>query len=187
MAKANRSVAITEKAIVNKIYLIRGKKVMLDRDLAELYGVETRMLNQAVRRNEKRFPNDFMFLLTEKEFKNLISQNVISSWGGARKSPLAFTEQGVSMLSSVLNSETAIKVNIRIIRVFTKMRELLLTHKDILVKLEQVEKELLKQDVKMNKHDEDIQLIFGALKKLLDPPQEPRPRIGFRRNDEQNN
>jgi len=187
MAKRTGSVRIAEKAIVNKIYLIRGKKVMLDRDLAELYQVETRVLNQAVRRNEMRFPKDFMFQLTDKEFLNLISQNVISSWGGVRKSPFAFTEQGVAMLSSVLNSETAIEVNIRIIRVFTKMRELLLTHKDILIKLEQVEKELIKQNVKMNKHDEDIQLIFGALKKLLNPPLEPRPRIGFRRNDEQNN
>jgi len=179
MAKGNRLVGTAEEAIVNKIYLIRGKKVMLDRDLAELYGVETRVLNQAVRRNEMRFPKDFMFQLTDKEFLNLISQNVISSWGGVRKSPLAFTEQGVAMLSSVLNSETAIKVNIQIIRVFTKMRELLLTHKDILVKLEQIEKELIKQNVKMNKHDEDIQLIFGALKQLLNPPQEPRPRIGL--------
>ena len=189
MAKANRSVGIAEEVIVNKIYLIRGKKVMLDRDLAELYGVETGVLNQAVRRNEKRFPGDFMFQLTEKELNNWKSQIVTSNKErmGLRKMPLAFTEQGVAMLSSVLNSETAIKVNIRIIRVFTKMRELLLTHKDILVKLEQVEKEMIKQNVKMNKQDEDIQLIFGALKRLLDPPQQPRPRIGFRRNDGQDN
>lgn len=106
---------------------------------------------------------------------------------GLRYAPFCFTEQGVTMLSCVLNSARAIATNIRIIRVFTKMRELLLTHKDILVKLEQVEKQLIKQNVKTNKHDEEIQLIFGALKKLLDPPQEPRPRIGFRRNDEQNN
>jgi hypothetical protein len=157
---------------------------MLDRDLAELYGVETRVLNQAVRRNEKRFPDDFMFQLTDEEFKDLISQNVTSSWGGIRKLPLVFTEQGVAMLSSVLNSETAIEVNIQIIRVFTRMRELLLTHKDILVKLEQVEKTLLKQDTRMNKHEEDIQMIFAALKELLNLPREPRPRIGFRRADE---
>lgn len=109
---------------------------MLDRDLAELCGVETRVLNQAVRRNEKRFPEDFMFQLTTEELKNLISQNVTSSWGGIRKQPLAFIEQGVAMLSSILNSETAIEVNIPIIRIFTRMREVLLTHKDILIKLE---------------------------------------------------
>src|SRR5258708_24176977 len=139
MAKASTSI-IAEERIINKIYRIRGKKVMIDRDLAELYGVETRVLNQAVRRNERRFPDDFMFQLTEEEFENLKSQNVISSWGGTRKLPLAFTEQGVAMLSSVLNSETAIDVNIQIIRIFTRMRELLLTHKDILIKLEQIEK-----------------------------------------------
>ena len=157
---------------------------MLDRDLAEMYGVETRALNQAVRRNERRFPNDFMFQLTAEEFQILISQNVISSWGGVRKQPLAFTEQGVAMLSSVLGSETAIEVNIQIIRIFTRMRELLLTHKDILVKLEQVEKQLLRQDGRMHQHEEDIHIIFKALKRLLNPPAEPRPRVGFRRADE---
>lgn len=184
MAKSIKSVPLAEERIMNKIYLIRSKKVMLDRDLAALYGVETRVLNQAVRRNERRFPDDFMFRLTEGDVKNLISQNVISSWGGIRKPPLAFTEQGVSMLSSVLNSETAIDVNIQIIRIFSRMRELLLTHKDILLKLEQMEKKMIKQDGRMNKNEEDIQMIFGALKELLNPPQEPRPRIGFRRADE---
>jgi hypothetical protein len=184
MAKATTSIAIAEDRIINKIYLIRGKKVMLDRDLAELYGVETRVLNQAVRRNEKRFPEDFMFQLTVGELKNLISQNVTSSWGGVRKQPLAFTEQGVAMLSSVLNSETAIEVNIQIIRIFSRIRELLLTHKDILVKLEQLEKRLMKQDTRMKKSEEDIQMIFTALKELLNPTQEPRPRIGFRRPGE---
>ena len=189
MAKRNGLVRIAEKAIVNKIYLIRKQKVMLDRDLAELYGVETKVLKQAVKRNISRFPPDFLFVMNSKELKNWRSQFVTSKEDkqGLRYAPFCFTEQGVTMLSCVLNSERAIAVNIQIIRVFTKMRELLLTHKDILVKLEQIEKELLKQDVKMNKHDEDIQLIFGALKKLLDPPVEPRPRIGFRRNDEQCN
>jgi hypothetical protein len=158
---------------------------MLDRDLAELYDVETRVLNQAVRRNERRFPEDFMFQLTEVEFKSLISQNVISSWGGVRKLPLAFTEQGVAMLSSVLNSETAIEVNIQMIRIFTRMRELLLTHNDILIKLEQMEKKMMKQGGKLQKHDRDIRLIFEYLKQLLNPPQEPRPRVGFRRENEQ--
>jgi hypothetical protein len=182
MAKA---IVLAEEAIISKIYLIRGKKVMLDRDLAELYGVETRVLNQAVRRNEKRFPEDFMFQLDQGELKSLISQNVTSSWGGIRKLPLAFTEQGVAMLSSVLNSETAIEVNIQIIRIFTRMRELLLTHKDILIKLEQMEKKMIKQGGKLQKHDRDIRLIFEYLKQLLNPPQEPRPRIGFRRPGEE--
>jgi ORF6N domain len=182
MAKTNSSIA--EDKIINKIYPIRGKKVMLDRDLAELYGVETRVLNQAVRRNEKRFPDDFMFQLTRVEFENLISQNVTSTWGGIRKLPLAFTEQGVAMLSSVLNSETAIEVNIQIIRIFTRMRELLLIHKDVLIKLEQMEKKIVKQGGKLQKHDQDIRLIFEYLKELLNPPQEPRPRVGFRRAEE---
>ncbi|HKC35946.1 MAG TPA: ORF6N domain-containing protein, partial [Chitinophagaceae bacterium] len=127
-----------------------------------------------------RFPEDFMFQLTDKEFANWKSQIVISNSErmGLRKKPLAFTEQGVAMLSSVLNSETAIAVNIQIIRVFTRMRELLLTHKDILLQLEKIEK-------KLTGHDEDIALIFQYLKKLLNPPQPPRPKIGFRRKDEE--
>ena len=185
MAESINSIVLAEEAIISKIYLIRGRKVMLDRDLAELYGVETRVLNQAVWRNEKRFPEDFMFQLADGEFKNLISQNVISSWGGIRKPPLAFTEQGVAQLSSVLNSETAIEVNIQIIRIFTKMRELLLTHKDIFIKLEQMEKKMMKQGGKIQKHDKDIRLIFDCLKQLLNPPQEPRRRVGFRRKGEQ--
>jgi hypothetical protein len=183
----SKTIALAEEAIISKIYMIRGRKVMLDRDLAELYGVETRVLNQAVRRNEKRFPDDFMFQLTSEELADWKSQIVISNREklGLRKPPLAFTEQGVAMLSSVLNSQTAIEVNIQIIRVFTKMREMLLTHKDILVKLEQVEKQLLKQDARMNTHEDDIQMIFEALKELLNPPIEPRPRIGFRRQGEE--
>jgi hypothetical protein len=177
MAKA---IAVAEEAIISKIYLIRGRKVMLDRDLAVLYGVETRVLNQAVRRNEKRFPDDFMFQLTAEELEDWKSQIVISNKEklGLRKPPLAFTEQGVAMLSSVLNSETAIAVNIQIIRIFSRMREMLLNYKDLLLKLEQLER-------KVDGYDEDIQLIFMHLKRLIDPPQEPRPRIGFRRKGEQ--
>src|SRR3984885_4808381 len=115
---------------------------MIDRDLAELYDVETKQLKRQVRRNVDRFPEDFMFELTKEEFENLRSQIGTSSWGGVRYMPMAFTEQGVAMLSSVLNSETAIRVNIRIIRVFTKLRELLLTHKDILLKLEKLERKV---------------------------------------------
>jgi hypothetical protein len=120
-----------------------------------------------------------MFQLSEEEFKDLVFQNGTSSWGGTRKPPHAFTEQGVAMLSGVLNSDIAIEVNIRIIRIFTKLREMLLTHKDILLKLEQFEKQVMQ-------NSEDIQMIFAALKELLNPPAEPRPRIGFRRKNEQN-
>jgi hypothetical protein len=135
------------------------------------------VLNQAVKRNNERFPEDFMFQLTGTEFENLKSQFVTSSWGGRRKLPFAFTEQGVSMLSGVLNSETAIRVHIQIIRVFAKMRELLLTQKDILLQLEKIEK-------KLTGHDEDIKLIFQYLKQLLNPAQPPRRKIGFRRKNE---
>lgn len=178
----SKSIAITDESVINKIYLIRGKKVMLDRDLAEMYGVETRRLNEQVKRNEKRFPNDFMFQLTEVELEEWKSQNATSNKErmGLRKLPNAFTEQGVAMLSSVLNSETAIEVNIQIIRIFTRIREILLTHKDVLLKLEQLEKKMLKQDVGMKKQEDEIQIIFSALKQLLDPPKEPRKKIGFK-------
>jgi hypothetical protein len=176
------STNLTDDLILTKIYLIRGQKVMLDKDLAELYNVETRVFNQAVKRNSNRFPDDFCFQLSEEEYKSLISQFVISNKtagrGGTRKLPYAFTEQGVAMLSSILNSELAIKVNIQIIRLFTRMREMLLTHKDILLKLEEMEK-------KIDAHDEDILLIFDYLKQLLNPPNQPRRRIGFKPDDEQ--
>ena len=134
--------------------------------------------NEQVKRNMLRFPKDFMFQLTGQEFENLKSQIATSSWGGRRKLPFAFTEQGVAMLSSVLNSEIAINVNIQIIRVFTKMRQLFLTHKDILLQLEKIEQ-------KLTNHDDDIALIFEYLKQLLNPPQTPRRKIGFIRNDEE--
>ena len=151
---------------------------MLDRDLAEMYGVETRVLNQAVSRNQDRFPKDFVFQLSAAEFENWKSQIVISNADkmGLRKRPLAFTEQGVSMLSGVLNSTIAIQVHIQIIRIFTKMQERILTNKDILLQLEKLEK-----DVKINK--QDIALIFEALKQLLNPPVPPRKRIGFKPDD----
>jgi hypothetical protein len=183
----SKSIAITDQTVINKIYHIRGKNVMLDRDLAEMYGVETRLLNQAVKRNEKRFPSDFMFQLTEQELENWKTQNVTSNKEklGLRKLPNVFTEQGVAMLSSVLNSETAIEVNIQIIRIFTRIREVLLTHKDVLIKLEQLEKRMLKQDEKTNKHEEEIQVIFKALKQLLNPPKPPRKQIGFKTNQDE--
>lgn len=165
---------LIDEKIINKIYLIRGKKVMLDFHLAELYLVETKQLKRQVKRNPERFPGDFMFQLTTNEFENLRSQIGASSWGGTRYLPMVFTEQGVAMLSSVLNSSTAIEVNIQIIRIFTKMKEMLLTNKDILLKLQKIETKLLA-------HDDDIKLIFDYLKKLLDPiPAAPRKRIGFK-------
>jgi hypothetical protein len=179
MAKAIKTIMIPGELVENKIYLVRGKKVMLDRDLAELYDVETKRLKEAVRRNIGRFPEDFMFEMTASELKNWRTQFATSNSEkmGLRRPPFCFTEQGVSMLSSVLNSETAIRVNIQIIRVFTRMREMLLTHKEILLQLEKMEK-------KLAGHDEDITLIFQYLKQLLNPPQLPRQKIGFRRKDE---
>ena len=149
---------------------------MLDNDLAEMYGVQTKQLKRQVRRNKSRFPKDFMFELSTKEFENLRSQIGTSSWGGARYNPMAFTEQGIAMLSSILNSNTAIEVNIRIIRVFTKMREFALTNKEILLQLAKLEKE-----VKGNNND--IENIFIVLKELIDKQQKPLPprnKIGFK-------
>ncbi|HMJ47944.1 MAG TPA: ORF6N domain-containing protein [Ferruginibacter sp.] len=184
MTKSIKMPIIPDELVMNKIYIIRGQKVMLDFDLAKLYVTEAKRLKETVRRNINRFPADFMFELTRNEYEILRSQIASSSlparkagWGGTRYMPMAFTEQGVAMLSSVLNSSTAISVNIQIIRVFTKMRALLMTQKDILLQLEKIEK-------KMGSHDEQIALIFGYLKKLLTPIQQPRQRIGFRRNDE---
>jgi hypothetical protein len=180
MASASKEVMIPDELVINKIYLIRGKKVMLDRDLAGLYAVETRRLKEAVRRNIDRFPEDFMFEMTPEELENWRTQFATSNSEkmGLRHPPFCFTEQGVAMLSAVLNSVTAVLVSIQIIRVFTKMREMLLTHKDILLQLEKIEK-------KLAGHDEDIILVFGYLKKLLNPPEPSRQKIGFRRKDEE--
>lgn len=164
---------ISVEVVATKILVIRGKKVMLDRDLAELYGVSTGVLNQAVKRNIGRFPEDFMFQLTKDEFSSLISHFVISKRGGTRKLPYVFTEQGVAMLSTVLNSERAIQVNIAIMRAFVKLRELLLSHKELAQKIDELER-------KYDMHEADIQVIFQAIRKLLEPPDEtPRPRFGM--------
>jgi len=177
---ANNENIKQEDIIAEKIFLIRGQKVMIDRDLAELYGVETRLLNQAVRRNLKRFPKDFMFQLTSEEMKAWISQIVISNREkmGFRKPPLAYTEQGVAMLSSVLRSDRAIIVNIKIIRVFTKLRTILESHKDILLKIEQLH-------IKDAEQDDKILLIFEFIKKLElskkdEDHYQQRRRIGFK-------
>ena len=144
---------LPDELIINKIIILRDQKVLVDRDLAELYGVETRVLNQAVRRNIKRFPEDFIFQMTNEEMSIWKSQIVMtnSEKMGLRKSPYVFTEQGVAMLSSVLNSDRAIMVNIQIMRVFTKMRALLYSHKEILRKLESIEKKDIEQDEKINR------------------------------------
>ena len=161
-----------QEAIDKKIYLIRGQKVMLDRDLAKLYGVPTKRLNEQVRRNIKRFPSDFAFLLTRQEVMILKSQFATSRWGGRRKLPYAFTEQGVAMLSTVLNSERAIEVNIAIMRAFVKLRQILSTHKELAHKLEQLER-------KIEKHDTEIQAIFEAMRQLMAPAEKPKRKIGF--------
>lgn len=178
MSKNSLVRLVEEEKIMNKIHLIRNHKVMLDFDLAEMYGVETKRLNEQLKRNLKRFPKDFMFTLSEKETQHLRSQNATSSWGGNRRKPNAFTEQGVAMLSSILNSETAIEVNISIIRVFTKLRSFTLTQKDILIQLVKLEKE-----VKGN--SSDIENIFLVLKKLIEKDANPikRNKIGFKNYD----
>lgn len=180
MKKYKTTVSIADEIIINKIYVVRGQKIMLDRDLAELYGIETKVLKQAVKRNLKRFPADFMFVMNAKEFKNWRSQFVTSNFGdkmGLRYKPFCFTEQGATMLACILNSQRAITVNIQIIRIFTRLKEMILSHKEILVKLEQLEK-------KVTANSTDIQTIFAVLKKLLTRPVREQRRIGFRRKDE---
>jgi hypothetical protein len=180
MKTEKNEIVVAEEIIISKIYKIREKKVMIDRDLAELYGVDTRVLNQAVKRNLKRFPDDFMFQMTKEELENWKSQIVTSNVEkmGIRKLPFVFTEQGVAMLSSVLNSERAISVNIQIIRVFTRMRAMIESQKEILHKLEMLEK----KDIEL---DEKVSLIFEYLKELEQTKQEDsdfkqRKRIGFK-------
>jgi hypothetical protein len=175
---------VPDEIIMSKIYFLRGHKVMLDKDLAELYGVETKVFNQSVKRNLKRFPSDFMFTLSEKETENLRSQIVTSSWGGTRYLPNAFTGQGVAMLASILNSDRAIAVNIQIVRIFTKVREMLSTHKDVLEKLDKMEREMLKQNQRSATLEKEIQLIFQTIKQLLDPPLHERRKIGYKKSSD---
>ena len=157
--------------IKKSILLIRGQNVMLDRDLAGLYGVETKQLKRAVRRNIGRFPGNFMFQLTKEEFDNLRSHFGTSSWGGTRYMPLAFTEQGVAMLSSVLNSDRAIEVNIAVMRAFVRLREILASHKDLKRKLAELEK----------KCDDQFKIVFEAIAELMRHPDDsPKRKIGFK-------
>jgi len=178
MAKTKIIVSIPDENILSRIYVIRGEKVMLDCDLAELYGVETKVLKQQVKRNIDRFPEDFMFQLSKEEFSDLRSQFVTSSWGGSRYAPFAFTEQGVSRLSSVLNSERAIKTNIQIIRLFTKMRKLILSQKHLYDKIVNIEK-------RVDLHDGQISGLFELIEKSQETNPEPRKKIGFKRTGEE--
>jgi len=170
--------AISVEVIAAKILLIRGKRVMLDRDLAKLYEVDTRQLTRQVRRNIERFPADFMFQLTKEELQNLMCQNGTSSWGGTRKLPRAFTEQGVAMLSGVLHSKRAIHVNIQIMRAFIQLKRMLLTNVDLRHKIEEMEK----------KYDKQFVIVFQAIKQLLEPlPAKEKKIIGFRTYNNNNN
>lgn len=178
MSKINKHSVISDERVINKIYLIRNERVMLDSDLAELYCVETRRLNEQVKRNIERFPEDFMFQLNTDEFENLKSQIATSSWGGRRSLPYVFTEHGVLMLTSVLNSDLAIKVNIQIMRVYSKIRNLLSTHHDLLLKYELLE-------TKIADHDKSIMLIFDFIKQFEEirqneEEQKNRSKIGFK-------
>jgi hypothetical protein len=165
---------ISVEIVATKIVEIRDKRVMFDKDLADLYGVELKQLIRQVKRNINRFPDDFMYQLTKQEVMNLRCQFGTSSWGGRRYLPYVFTQEGVAMLSSVLNSYRAIRVNIQIMRAFVKLKELFLTHRDLAVKIEALEK-------RYAAHDEKIQIIFEAIRQLLEPKStEQDKRIGFR-------
>ncbi len=170
--KKSKTSLIPQETIEDKILLIRGKKVMLDRDLAALYGVETSYLKRQVKRNIERFPEDFMFQLSKEELGNWRCQFVTSNSTdkmGLRYPPYAFTEQGVAMLSGVLNSPRAVHANIQIMRTFTKLREMILTHKELQKKIESME----------GKYDHQFKIVFDAIKKLLEPPEKPKAKIGF--------
>ncbi len=166
---------VPAERIERSILLLRSQKVMLDVVLAELYGVQTKALVQAIQRNRERFPDDFMFQLTKQEFDNLRSQTVTSSsgWGGRRYPPYAFTEQGVAMLSSVLRSPRAVQVNIEIMRAFVRLREMLASYRDLARRLKELEQ----------RYDAQFKAVFDAIRQLMAPPVAPKRRIGFRAPD----
>jgi hypothetical protein len=178
MSTPENNVSLTDELVMNKIYIIRDVKVMLDSDLAELYGVETFNLNKSVKRNIKRFPDDFMFQLSKEEFQNLIFQFGISSWGGTRKLPYAFTEQGVAMLSGILNSDRAIHVNIQIMRIFTNMRKVLANNLSVKNEIEELKK-------KVNNNAQNIELVFQYLDELIEKKEKPttHKRVGYKHWD----
>ena len=179
MKDSYNMINIADELIINRIYIIRDQKVMLDEDLAELYMVTTGNLNKAVTRNIKRFPEDFMFRLNDDEFKNLLFQNGTASWGGRRQAPNVFTEAGVAMLSGILSSDRAINVNIQIMRVFTRMRQLLSDNMEFRIEVEKIKKKLANQD-------KNMEIVFRYLDELLEnkeKPNPPRKRIGFKPDD----
>lgn len=186
MAKQETLSILPEEVVLNKIYVFRGHKVMLDSDLAELYGIETKVLKQALRRNISRFPDDFMFELLENEFEFLRSQIVTSKAdkrGGSRYLPMMFTEQGVAMLSSVLKSDIAIKINIQIMRVFTRMRQLLTDNTDLRLEIAEIKNAVEKISRKQDGQDKNMELVFEYIDRLQDKIEEPIPKerkkIGF--------
>ena len=169
---------IPDEIIMNKIFYVRDQKVMLDSDLAELYGVETRRLNEQVARNTDRFPEDFMFRLTEKEFESLLSQIATSKRGGRRTLPYVFTEHGVLMLSSVLNSKQAIQVNIQVMRIFTRIRQMFIDNTELHLEIEKIKN-------KLDNHSKNMEVVFRYLDELIEKTEEtkPRKRIGFKSDD----
>ncbi len=175
MVKKESSLIVPDEVVMNKIYVIRNQKVMLDVDLADLYQVDTKRLNEQVKRNLKRFPEDFMFQLTQSEFENLKSQFATSSWGGKRKLPLVFTEQGVAMLSGILNSDRAIAVNIQIMRIFTRVRQMLTDNTELRLDIEKIKK-------KLDNQDKNMEIVFRYLDELLEKKENPVPRtkIGYK-------
>jgi hypothetical protein len=175
MAKNTMTITTPDEVVMNKIYFIRGQKVMLDSDLAELYQVETKHLKRQVKRNIERFPDDFMFELTEKEFENLRSQNGTTSWGGTRYLPIVFTEHGVLMLSSVLNNSKAVQVNIQIMRIFTRIRQMLADNTELRLAIEKLEK-----TTENNK--KNIELVFQYIDELAEKKKttKPRKQIGYK-------
>jgi hypothetical protein len=174
MTVKKNNVVIKDEVLMNKILVVRGQKVMIDKDLAELYGTTTFRLNEQVKRNIKRFPADFMFQLTVKEKNEVIANcDNLQSLKFSAHLPFVFTEHGAVMLASVLNSQRAVEVNIRIVRVFIKMREILLVHKDVLLKIEQIEK-------RIDSQDEKILVLFDYLKQLVSDKKKPRKAIGYR-------
>jgi len=175
MAKKESSLVVPDEVVMNKIYVIRNQKVMLDRDLAALYQVETKQLKRQVKRNPERLPEDFMFELTKEEYENLRSQFGTSSWGGERYLPMVFTEQGVSMLSSVLSGKIAIAVNIQIMRIFTRIRQMVTDNTELRLDIEKIKK-------KLDNQDKNMEIVFRYLDELLEKKESPTPRtkIGYK-------
>jgi ORF6N domain len=175
-AKMKDTIVIPDEVITNKIYFIRNQKVMLDKDLAELYQVETKRINEQIKRNLEKFPENFMFQLTESEFQNLKSQIATSSWGGSRKLPYVFTEYGVLQLATVLRSERATQMSIKIIELFVQMREILMLDLNIKLEIEEIKK-------KLSNHSKNIELVFNYLDELIEKKdnKKVRPQIGFKK------